>query len=222
MAKINKHKMLRAWGGMCGKSQNKFIDADTYQSIKEAYLLSIRGENSPMYGKRPSKETLEKQRLSRLGNQHRLGKPHTDEAKALISKSNTGKRHTEASKEKVSIANKGKIRSPDMVLKMSGRMLGTKRSEETKAKMADSSRNRHHSEESKNLMSANKTLFLYKQYSMKSEFIRDWTPCELRQSAFKLRSIRSVCRGRSKSHMGFKWAREPITISNLKEVPHNT
>ena len=83
---------LREGGGSHGKMSVE---------SKQKMSVSTRGENNPMYGKKHSDETNQKNR------EKHLGKTTTEETKKKISEALTGRIHTTESKRKMSDSKKG-------------------------------------------------------------------------------------------------------------------
>jgi group I intron endonuclease len=84
---------LREGGGSHGKMSVE---------SKQKMSVSTRGENNPMYGKRHSDETKQKNR------EKHLGKTLSEETKKKLSEANIGRIHTDESKQKMSEARRGK------------------------------------------------------------------------------------------------------------------
>lgn len=101
-------------------------------------IARVAGSN---LGIKLSYEHREKLRI-----QH-LGKKHTDEAKAKMSKSRTGKKRNPKSIEKMKIAQRGRIVSPEHRAKLSASHTGKKLSEETKRKIGNAHKGRKQSPE---------------------------------------------------------------------------
>lgn len=117
-----------------------------YEYIKKDFSKKISGENHPMYGKdsgmkgkKHTKESIEKMRISQLGkkasdqtkqkmsNSSKRGIPRSEEIKQKISISNKGKIKTYEAKQKMSISHKGKKFSEDHKNKISLSLIGKKR-----------------------------------------------------------------------------------------------
>ncbi len=80
---------------------------ETRKKISEAY----RGKGNPFYGKRHTKDLIEKMRRQTGSKNPNYGNRfhHSDEAKDKISKSMSGRKHSEETKRKISESNKGQI-----------------------------------------------------------------------------------------------------------------
>lgn len=116
-------------GGSCGK-------------FSELSKEKMRGNNNPMYGKHPSKETIEKRKKSLGGKNHynygkhrseetknklriaNLGKKHSKETKIKIGKSSKGHKLSKKSKEKISVAVK-KSKVKKTLFRIDNKQIGT-------------------------------------------------------------------------------------------------
>jgi len=106
------------------------------------------GRQSPMKGKKASKETRERQSKARLGHiGYTKGKHHTQETKDKIGKASTGRTHTvsEEARQKLRETNTGKYPSEETRKKMSSAgKLRPPISEETRRKMSKSNSGKSH------------------------------------------------------------------------------
>jgi len=159
----NGYNICKTAGSVLGISRSK----DT--RIKMS--LVKRGENNPMYGKKPSEESRIKISLANKGKvnseetrrkirEAKLGKPRPLELKNRLSEISKNlwkdpeyrdKNHTckgqsvpcsSEKKRKISLANQGKVRSVGCKQKLREIMLGKKFSAETKDKMRKSQKSR--------------------------------------------------------------------------------
>lgn len=148
-------------------------------------MTRMKGEKSPFYGKKLSKEHRDKLKQShknrvvseehkknigksKIGNKNMLGKKHTGETKKLMSEKAKGRVMSEETKKKLSEIKKGTIVSEETKEKLKekrrGRKpaLGTKHTEEWKKehsrKMKENNpfKGKKHTEETKKMMSENK------------------------------------------------------------------
>lgn len=114
-----------------------------------------------------------------------------------------GKQHSEESKKKMSDSHKGKP-SPRK---------GKQLSEETKKKLSETKKGKpaHNkgipmSEEQKKKMRNGKLSKKIIQLSLTGELIREWSSLhECGRNGFDRSSVSACCRGKLKSHKGFKW-----------------
>ena len=81
---------------------------------KKKISEALKGENNPMYGKKPTEETRKKLSEASMGNKHnicnqyRLGKSHTEETKEKMRAAMIGRTLTEEHKTKISESRLGK------------------------------------------------------------------------------------------------------------------
>lgn len=129
-------------GGLLGWIPSK----ETREKMSKSKKGTKVGKQNHMFGKKHSKESIEKMRKIKAGcNNPMFGKSASKETKEKISISNTGKIRTEEVKLKIKIFNLGKHASKETKEKMrnsrkgkpSG-MKGKTHSEETKLKMKES------------------------------------------------------------------------------------
>lgn len=98
----DKKKMLCAWNFICHTRDTKeFVDADTYQKLKQAKSLAMSGENHVFFGKKRTKEVCEKI------SSNRKGIVFTEEHIRNLSTSHMGFRPTEETRRKLSSAKIG-------------------------------------------------------------------------------------------------------------------
>jgi hypothetical protein len=90
--------------------RNDFLNLTNNKSIDPNYLSKIMmGKNNNFYGKKHTKETIEKLRLHNTGkNNPMYGKERTKEVKQKLRLANLGKKHTKESIKKMRIASTGK------------------------------------------------------------------------------------------------------------------
>ena len=90
--------------------RNDFLNLTNNKSIDPNYLSKIMmGKRNNFYGKKHTKETIEKLRLYNTGkNNPMYGKQRTEEVKQKLRLANLGKKHTKESIKKMRIASTGK------------------------------------------------------------------------------------------------------------------
>lgn len=90
--------------------RNDFLNLTDNKSIDPEYLSKIMtGKNNNFYGKKHTKESIEKIRLANNGkNNPMYGKPRTEEVKQKLRLANLGKKHSKKTIEKIRLANSGK------------------------------------------------------------------------------------------------------------------
>ena len=81
---------------------------------------SKKGKNNPRYGKKMSKEEIEKRTLLQMGQKR------SEETKQKISQSNVGKKRSEETKKNLSISHIGKKQTEETINKRSKKMIGKK------------------------------------------------------------------------------------------------
>jgi len=95
-----------------------------------------KGKNNGMYGKKHSKETIEKFKINNTKqNNPMYGKHLSNITKEKLRNLHLGKTHTEKTKQIIGEKNKGKKRTTEQKLNISIKLMGRKFSEETKKKM---------------------------------------------------------------------------------------
>jgi len=117
--------------------RDDFLNLTNNKSIDPNYLSKIRmGKNNTFYGKKHTKETIEKMKLANMGkNNPMYGKPRTEEVKQKLRLANLGKKHTKETIEKMKLASSGKN---NPMYGKKGKLApnyGNKCSEETKQKI---------------------------------------------------------------------------------------
>jgi hypothetical protein len=141
---VAKSKMVHALIGMKrkGKTQGRYINSRLYETAKIEF--------------------------SKIASQLNLGRKHSDETKAKVSKASASRIHSDETKAKISVSHKGKKKSESQIEKMKQfqhtpetkeKMRESRRnrasaSAETRAKMSAASKGRPKSEETKLKMSA--------------------------------------------------------------------
>jgi group I intron endonuclease len=157
------------------------------EESKKKMSISRKGLNTWSKGSKSSDET--KRKLSIAGK----GRKHTSESKNKISKSKMGHKVTKKTRKKLRIANTGQKRSQETILKMKNKVV----SEETKKKMSAKHTGRNNSK-------YNPTPVL--QFDVNDNLIKEWQDLfSLNETEFNPKSVSKVCRGESKTHIGYKW-----------------
>ena len=139
----------------------------------------------------PSEEVKKKMSNAKKGKPaHNKGKPMSEEQKKKLSDSLKGR--TSPNKGRTS-PNKGKPMSEEQKKKLSNAHKGKTMSEEQKKKIIESNTN---GKLSKPVL----------QFSLSGEFIREWpSTAECGRNGFDSSTVAKCCRGKLKSHKGFKW-----------------
>jgi hypothetical protein len=117
--------------------RNDFLNLTNNKSIDPKYLSKIMsGKRNNFYGKKHTKESIEKIRLHSTGkNNPMYGKPRTEEVKQKLRLANLGKKHKIESIEKMRLASTGKNNA---MYGKKGKLApnyGKQRSKETKQKI---------------------------------------------------------------------------------------
>lgn len=139
----SKYKMLCAIHRMAhsNQKQRKKISSRVYEHIKveKAKLHSklYSRENNPLYGKKLSKEHIQKLREARARQVERQGDTMTAEARAKLSLAAKGRVLADDHKEKIAVANRGKTRSKEFRQAISERMTGHIKSKDTIDKLRE-------------------------------------------------------------------------------------
>ena len=139
----------------------------------------------------PSEEVKKKMSNAKKGKPaHNKGKPMSEKQKKKLSDSLKGR--TSPMKGRTS-PNKGKPMSEEQKKKLSNAHKGKTMSEEQKKKIIESNTN---GKLSKPVL----------QFSLSGEFIREWpSTAECGRNGFDSSTVAKCCRGKLKSHKGFKW-----------------
>ena len=136
-------------------------------------------------GCRCTEETRKKMSEANKGENHPFyGKHHTEETKIKLSEANKGKHHTEETKKKLSEANKGKTLSYETRKKMS---------KAHKSKISPDS-----SKRSKPVVQIDPDT---------NKVVKVWGSAREaeKQGGFNQSNISSCCKGKLKTHKGFRW-----------------
>jgi len=95
-------------------------EGGSHGKFSEESKKKKRGRNNPMFGKHPSKETLEKRSKALSGKNHyNYGKHRSEETKEKLRKANIGNKHSEETKLKIAKASKGHKLSDESKKKIS-------------------------------------------------------------------------------------------------------
>ena len=206
---------------------------ETRRKLSELKKGLLSGEKNPMFGKHHSEETKQKiggvHKGKHISEEQKKklsvalkGRIMSDEHKKKIGEANKGKHHTEESKKKMSDSKKGlqsgekhpmfgKHHTEESKKKMSQNhydcsgeknpMFGKHLSEETKKKMSNAKKGKPMSEEQKKKLSKRVL-----QFTLNGELIREWPSTkECGRNGFNQSAVAACCRGKLKSHKGFKW-----------------
>jgi group I intron endonuclease len=125
----------------CVNSSIGIKHSDESKLLMSKNHADYSGENHPNFGKRHSKETIQKMSEAKLGEKHpNFGKHASKETKIKMSEAQKGHTLSEKSRKKISDAHKGLSLSADHANAISKGLMGRTHSEETKMKMSDSKR----------------------------------------------------------------------------------
>ena len=134
------------------------------------------------------------------------GASHSEEARKKLSEAKKGKKRAEFSKEhkrKLSEVWKGRKHSEETRRKMSEWQIGKKLSEDTKKKISEA--NKNPSEETRKKMSEASKIKII-QLTLDGLKVKIWdSGKDASNFGFNPRHISSCCKGKSKTHKGFKW-----------------
>ena len=123
-----------------------------------------------------------------------------------ISKSQKGKIISEETKKKISEGNKGKVISEETKRKLSEAGKCREVSEETRKKISKTHKGKTMSEETKNKIKETRKRKPIVQLTLNSEFIKLWVSTrEPGKEGFDRKHIIECCKGKAKTHKGYKW-----------------
>ena len=203
-------------------------DLNMYEEyyIFELMTFDPRVGYNKNYGGKSGRPTEEaKRKLS----ESKKGRHHSAEAKRKMSEAKKGKycreknpmygKHlSEEAKRKLSEANKGRQLSEETKRKMSEARKGKHRSEETKRKISESKKGKycgeeshwygkHRSEETKRKISENKSKPVVQIDPTTNKIVKVWESSTEagRQCGFDHGNISVCCKGKRKTHKGYKW-----------------
>lgn len=221
----NKTKMIRALWLMTHTRSGEVISPEEYEVLKVEFSKSMRGENSPNYG-RVVPDSM-KEHLSKINT----GKKHSDEARSNMKAAQQNRPEpTEETRKKISDSKRGIKRSPETVEKMRIASLGKRHTDDAKALISQASKGRKHKQSSIEKMRQSKvgvkfsdshrlalseshkgykhtetqlaklseslTRFHYLQKDKLGNIIREWTPSELKGAGFDTSAVIAVCNGK--------------------------
>ena len=147
------------------------------EETKEKLREANKGENNPNYGKHLSAEARRKNSEAHKGkNNPMFGKHHSEETKEKLSEALKGRTFSEETKEKMSEAHKGE----------NHHMFG-----------------KHHSEETKRKLS----IPILQIDASTNKVVNVWSSAMAaeRECGFNNGNINSCCKGKRKTHKGYKW-----------------
>ena len=189
----------KTYGGEGGRhteeTRRKLSEAHKGKTLSEEHKRKMRenhadfkGENAPMYGKHHSKET--RKRLSDI---------------------NRGKTIPEETREKISENNsrywKGKTRSEETREKISDSLKGRTLSDETRKKLSESRKGHIVSEATKKKISGANSKPIVQIDASTNKVINVWESAmdAQRVGGYHNGHISSCCKGKLKTHKGYKW-----------------
>lgn len=192
-----KKKMSEARKGhiVSEETKKKLREAHKGKSLSEEHKKKLRenhadfkGENHPMFGKHHSKET--KKKLSDIN----IGKTIPEETREKISENNS--RYWE-----------GKTRSEETRNKISESLKGRTLSEEAKRKIGEAHKGRTHSEDAKKKISEANSIPIVQIDPSTNKIVNVWSSGKdaEREGGFHNGHISQCCRGKLKTHKGYKW-----------------
>lgn len=182
----------KTYGGGSGRPTE-----ETKRKLSESIKGKYCGEKSYWYGKHRSEETRRK--MSEAGK----GKHHSEETKRKLSEANKGKQLSEEHKRKLSESCKGKQLSEETRRKISESCKGRQLSEETRRKMSDFQKGKQLSKETKRKLSKP----VVQIDLTTNKIVKVWESAQEadRQGGFDFKNISKCCKGKLKTHKGYKW-----------------
>lgn len=186
----------KTYGGGSGRPteevKRKISESKKGKQLSEEHKRKLsesrKGEKNPNYG------NGDKIRGEKNPN---YGRHHSEEAKRKLSESQKGRHHSEETKRKMSESRKGE----------KSYWYGKHLSEETKRKLSESKKGKHRSEEIKRKISENKSKPVVQIDPITSKIVRVWESATEagRQGGFTSTNISACCKGKLKTHKGYKW-----------------
>ena len=123
-----------------------------------------------------------------------------------ISESQKGKTISEETKKKISESNKGRVISEETRRKLSEVGKGREVSEETRKKISEIHKGKTVSEETKNKIKETRKRKPIVQLTLNGEIIKLWASTrEPDKEGFNHKHIIECCKGKAKTHKGYKW-----------------
>lgn len=210
--------------------EKKLIHELDLTNPKNGYNHSFGGEHGLL-----SEESKRKISEKLVGNQYRLGIPHSEKTKKKMSETRCGeqaywygKHHSSKSKNKLRNARLGTKASKELREKLSeirtgenNPFYGKHHSEDTKEKLRQINLNKSVSEETRTKMSNSKKGVKFTeqhkenlvknkrkplyQIDCNGNIIKEWISCADVERTLGLKHISGVCRGERKSAGGYKW-----------------
>lgn len=175
------------------------------EETKKKLSESLKGRTSPNKGKTFSEE--HKRKIS----ENNKGKTHSEETKRKLSDINRGKTIPEETREKISENNsrywEGKTRSEETRNKISESLKGRTLSEEAKMKMSESRKGHIVSEETRRKIGGANSIPIAQIDPSTNKIVNVWRSGKdaEREGGFHNGHISSCCRGKLKTHKGYKW-----------------
>ena len=123
-----------------------------------------------------------------------------------ISESQKGKTISEETKKKISESNKGRVISEETRRKLSEVGKGREVSEETRKKISEIHKGKTVSEETKNKIKETRKRKPIIQLTLNGEIIKLWASTrEPDKEGFNHKHIIECCKGKAKTHKGYRW-----------------
>lgn len=186
------------------EKEKEFIRFYGRKNLEEGTLCNLTDGGQGVLKIIKSQESIETVR------QQLLGRKFSEETKAKMSKSLKGKSVSDVTKQKMSKAQKGKILSEEHKDKISKANKGRIITQETRDKISKTLINHQKTTEHINNIIESRTkhpyLFIYNQLTISGDFIKTFlNPSELKKAGFDYNQVWGCCKGKRKTHKGFKW-----------------
>jgi len=137
-------RAIRTLGTLLPRGYNTLEGGDAHPSSSELVRRKLSRSN---LGRRHSAEAKANMSRSKLGNQYSKGHKHTEETKARMSASQLGRTHSPETKAKISAKRKGRrVSMTPAIVEANRKRRGVPLPEETKAKMRIAQRARRAAE----------------------------------------------------------------------------
>ena len=177
--------------------KGKTLSEETRRKMSESRKGKNCGKHSPNYGKHLSEEHKKKLSEANKGKKNpNYGKHLSEETKKKLSEANKGKSLSEETKKKLSEAHKGRT-SPNK---------GKTFSEETKRKMSEARKGKNSPMYGK-LGAKNPKSIPVVQLTLDGELVNIYGSAidTKRECGFNPGAIIQCCKGKRKTHKGYKW-----------------